>query len=209
MKRIFLIAIGALMAVSAYGQAQTSPPTTPPCTLKIAQAPAVRGVKLGMTIEEVLALFPGSAENDRIKSSIAKPDDYPNFGVVAIFVNPGEYSTKNRFAGIADFSFLCLDGRIVEYHVDYQELPGGPIWHRVDDFIAKVADSFKLPPVTNWDRDQNLSSRKTLKCDGFQVQASAGYSAGRLTVSTPDLPHKKQQERLEAYEEKLRREFKP
>jgi len=210
MKQLFLtVAVYTLTALSTYGQTPTAPPTTSPCTLKIAQAPAVRGVKLGMKIDEVLALFPGSAENDGIKLSIRKPDDYPNLGVVGITVFPSQYSTKDRFAGIGGFNFLFLDGRIAEYEVGYQGPPGGPTWPRVDDFIAKLADTFGLPPATDWIANQNLSSHKTLKCDGFQLQASAAGSAGRLTVSTPDLPHKKQQERRATFEEKLRREFKP
>jgi hypothetical protein len=206
MKRIFLAAICTLTALSAYGQAQTAPPAISPCTLNIAKAPAIRGVKLGMKTDEVLALFPGSAENDGIKSSIRKPDDYPNCGVVGITVFPSQYSTKDRFAGIGDFSFLFLDGRIAEYRVAYQGPPSGPTWYRVDDFIAKLADTFGLPPASDWTADQNLSSRKTLKCDGFQLQA---VGSGSLTVSTPEPPYKKQWERRAAYEEKLRRDFKP
>lgn len=59
MKRIFLAAIYTLFALAAYGQAQTTPPGMSPCTLAAAKAPAIRGVKLGMKIDDVLALFSG------------------------------------------------------------------------------------------------------------------------------------------------------
>ena len=209
MRRIFLAALCLLTGISTNGQTQTTSVGISPCTLAVAKAPAIRGVKLGMKIDEVLALFPGSAEKDEIKSAISKADGHPNFGVVSIFVGPREYSTKDRFAGIADYRFLFVDGRIGQYEVEYESLPGGPVWRRVDDWVAKLADAFKLPPATDWTMDQNNFSRKNLRCDGFLVQASNLNFRGSLTVATLDTPFKKQQERREAYEEKLRREFKP
>jgi hypothetical protein len=209
MKRIVLAVICALTAVSAYGQTQTTPPGMSPCTLAAAKAPAIRGVKLGMKIDDVLAMFPGSAEKDEIKSAIAKADGYPNFGIVSIYVRPREYSTKDRFAGIADFRFVFFDGRVDQYEVQYDSPPGGPAWRRVDDWVAKLVDAFGLPAATDWTVDQNLSWQKNLKCDGFQLQASILNFRGNLTVSTLDPPYQKQQERLAAFEEKIRRDFKP
>jgi len=206
MNRISLIvATLALTALSVHGQTQASSS----CKLAIAQAPAIRGVKLGMKVDEVLALFPGSAEKDQIKSAIAKAEDYPNFGIASIFVGPREYSTKERFAGIADFRFTFLDGRVHEYEVEYDSPPGGPVWRRVDDWITKLVDAFGLPAATDWVGDQNLSDRKSLKCDGFRLVASNMNLRGNLSVSSLETPFQKQQERKAVYEEKLRREFKP
>lgn len=209
MKRIFLAAICTLTALSAYGQAQTAPPAIAPCTLNIAKAPAVRGVKLGMKIDEVLAMFPGSAEEVGVKASFDKADGYPKFGTVGISISPSQYSTKDRFAGISGFNFWFLDGRIAQYEVQYQLPPVGPKWNRVDDFIAKMAEAFQLPPVASWAGDQNDASRKSLKCDGFQLQASNLNFRGSLTVATVDTPYKIRQQRQTEFEEKIRREFKP
>jgi hypothetical protein len=93
--------------------------------------------------------------------------------------------------------------------VEYLPTPEGPTWHRIDDFIAKIAESFHLPPATDWIVDKNAQHRKTLWCDGFQLEASILNFRGSLTVSTIDPPYKTQQQRREAFEEKLRREFKP
>ena len=209
MKQIFLAAVLMSTSLAAHGQVQTTPSGISPCTLAVAKAPAVRGVKLGMKIDDVLALFPGSAEKDEIKSTIAKADGYPNFGIVSIFVGPREYSTKDRFAGIADFRFVFFDGRVNQYEVEYESPPGGPAWRRVDDWVTKLADAFGLPAVTDWTVDQYIPSRKSLKCDGFELRASNLNFRGNLTVSTLDPPYKKQQERQAAFEEKMRREFKP
>jgi hypothetical protein len=209
MKRIFLATIFTLIALSAYGQTQTTASGISPCTLKLAQSPAVRGVKLGMKIEDVLTMFPGSAEKDQIKSVIENVDGYPSFGVTTVYVNPWEYSTRDRFAGIADFSFVVLDDRVVKYRVEYAQPPHGPSWRNVSDFVAKLVDSFQLPPTMNWDEDQNVPSQRRLKCDEFQLEASSVNQQGSLTVSTLDPASKKQQERRAAFDEKLRREFKP
>jgi len=208
MRPILLAAICALTAVSAHSQTQTSPPVITPCTLNVAQAPVIRGVKLGMKIAEVLALFPGSAEKDEIKSKIVNVDGYPNFGVTEIFINPQDYSTRDRFAGVSSFYFVFLDGRVVQNQVGYQS---PPTWQRVDDFVAKLSDSFKLQPVTNWQTDKNRPGAKILKCDGFQLEArvSNGGGGAGLTVSTSVPPYEKRQERWKAFDEKARREFKP
>ncbi|MEK6333937.1 MAG: hypothetical protein AABM67_03250 [Acidobacteriota bacterium] len=210
MKRILLATvIFALAALSAYSQTQTPSAGTSACRVAVTQAPAIRGVKLGMKMDEVLALFPGSAENNDIKSAIAKAQGFPNFGLASLYLIPSQYSTKDRFAGISSFRVTFVDGRLNQYEVEYESPPGGPVWRRVDDWITKLSDSFKLPPASTWAADQNLSDRKSLTCDGFQVRASNMNFRGNLSVSTLDTPLQKQMERRAAYEEKLRREFKP
>ena len=210
MKRILLAtAILALTALSANSQTQTPTPVTQACKLAVVQAPAIRGVKLGMKVNEVLALFPGSAENNDVRSSLALAEGFPNFGVASFYVFPREYPTKDRFAGIGNFRFTFADGRLHQYEVEYEPPPGAPVWRKVDDWVGKLADTFGLPAATDWVLDTNISSRKSLKCEGFQMQASNMNFRGNLVVSTLDTPLQKQRERRAAYEDKLRREFKP
>lgn len=203
MKRILSATIIILAAVTIYSQ------TPAPCTLKPAQAPAVRGVKLGMKTEEMLALFPGSSDHDDIKAAISKPEGYPHFGVVEISISPGTYATKERFAGIAGYNFVVVDGRVGQYQVDYLLPPAGPRWTRPEDFVTKIADAFKLPPVANWTTDPNIAFWRILKCDGFQLKASTMNFQGSLTVSTTEAPWMIQQQRQAAFEENIRRDFKP
>ena len=206
MKRTFLAAICTLIALSAYGQTQTTASGVSPCTLNLAQSPAVRGVKLGMNVDDLLQLFPASTA---IRSSIATADGYPHFGSVEVFINPSEYSTRDRFMGIQDFRLVLLDGRVTRYQVEYQQFPFGPTWRKVSDFVTRLAESFKLPSATNWDEDQNTPSQRRLRCDGFQIVASNLNLQGQLTVSTLEPAYKKVQERQAALDEKLRSEFRP
>lgn len=203
MKQSWSATIMILAAFSTYSQ------TPMPCTLKPAHAPTVRGVALGMKTEEVLGLFPGSADEDGIKTALSKPEGYPHFGVVGISISPGRYSSKERFTGIAGYNFLLVDGRVGEYQVTYVPPPNGPKWTRPDDFINKIADAYKLPAAVNWTADPNIGFWKTLRCDGFQVKASTMNFQGSLTVSNMDAPWTMQQQRIAAFEENIRRNFKP
>lgn len=210
MKRILTLASVVMMtAVCAYSQSEVAKVSTSACTLKTSQAPAVRGIKLGMSVEEMLALFPGSAAEDGIKLAVSKADNSPHFGVVGIDIVPSRYSTKERFAGIGNYNFVFLDGRVAQYEVYYQGPPNGPTWRNIDDFIARIADAFQLPAAKDWTALAYNPLTKELKCDGFQLWASNATLNGRLMVATVDAPFKIQKERAAAFEEKARRAFRP
>jgi hypothetical protein len=207
MKSIFAATVLLLVAVSGSSQTPTDQPK--PCSLKLPQSPSVRGVKLGMKAEDVLALFPGSADRDDIRNVLSQGDGYPHFGVVGIQIGPSQYSTKARFEGIASYSFLLVDGRVGEYQVQYTPPPYGPKWPRADAFIAKLAEAYELPPPANWTTDPNLTALKTIKCDGFELKVSTLNFQGVLTVGFTETPWTTQQQRRAAFEEKIRRGFKP
>ena len=208
MKLVLLATLCVLAPVSTYAQAPPSQAKSL-CTLSIAKAPAIRGVKVGMKVDEVLALFPGSAEHEHVKPALANAESFPRFGLFSFFVFPQEFSTRDRFAGITMIKFTFFDGHVREYEVQYDAPPTAPSWTRVDDWITKLADTFKLPPAPDWVAEPNLTTQKSLKCDGFQMKASTVNLRGQLSVSLLDSPLKTQKERQAAYEEKLRQEFKP
>lgn len=209
MKKVLTVATVVIMAaLSAHGQTRVEKATIQPCELK--QAPAVRGIRLGMTTEDLLALFPGSASENGISQAVAKAANYPNFGVTGMQINPSHYSTKERFAGIGYLNFLILDGRLAQFEVNYLgPAPYGPTWRNIDDFITKITDAFELPAAKNWTAQAYNPSTKELKCDGFQLSASNVNLRGSFTVATIDAPFKVQQQRLATFEEKARRDFRP
>ena len=143
MKHIVLSAGLLLTAISIYGQATSTPP--PACTLKIANAPVVRGLKLGMKTDDLLAMFPGRADKEGLAPILAQRTGYPNFGVVNFWVNLYDYPGKDQFRGINSVGFIFIDDKLAQYYVQYDSLPYSPPWPNVDDFIAKVADTFHLP----------------------------------------------------------------
>lgn len=200
------LSLVALVLPQAFAQTQSGQPVSP-CTLTVAQSPAVRGAKLGMSVQELFALFPGSAEKDENKKVMATTNDYPQFGVVQFSIYPSSYVNKDRFLGIEYYDFTVLDGRVERFYVQYKGLPDGPRWSEVDDFIAKLAETLKVPSARDWAVYQGISTRKNIKCNGFEMMASISDS-GSLMVWTQD-PYQKRQERRRIYEERVRREFKP
>src|SRR5260221_4539092 len=56
--------------------AQTNNASTqekPTCQLTLAGAPDIKGFRLGMTADEVLALFPGSKDDAEVRSDLTRP----------------------------------------------------------------------------------------------------------------------------------------
>jgi hypothetical protein len=92
---------------------------------------------------------------------------------------------------------------MVDYYVEYAQPP----WPRLDDFIGKVADTFHLPPASNWTTEN--SAHKKLACDGFRIQAVTHDYRAALKVTTGDDPMKIRSDRRAASEEKQRRDLKP
>src|SRR5437870_5838170 len=113
------ISILLLTFVSAVsGVSQT--PQTSKCKLTLSQV-SIRGVKLGMTTDEVLALFPGAAEEPQNQSSLQRVAGVPSFGLAHRIVTPNrEAINKNNFKGIESYSITLLDGKVVQFDVFYQ-----------------------------------------------------------------------------------------
>ena len=190
--------IGAA-ALSTAGQTATAPAI--PCAVRV--APVIRGIKLGMTTNDVLMIFPGSRETEMVKDALTRGESHESFGLTSFLVFPSQYSSKERFSGISSMNFLFVDGRLVQYGVAYD----GPPWPHSDDFINKIASVFKLPSAENWIVDQGVY--KAVNCDGFRVRTSVNNSGASISVLTGEDPFKIQTERRAAAEEKQRQDFRP
>src|SRR4030095_7098060 len=114
MRHILVSASLLLIAISTYGQ--TDSPQPQPCTLKLSQAPAVRGVKLGMTVDELFPLFPGMSDNAEVQRTISAAEGFPNFGEVAFSIYPSNWGNKEQFAGISNVWVHAFDRRIKEHN---------------------------------------------------------------------------------------------
>jgi hypothetical protein len=196
--------------VSTHLPAKTGDPVT--CSLTTAQAPAIRGIKLGMKTEELLALFPGSSEDFDIKHALATAAGYPNYGYARVqFQQPSvAYAAvfKERFAGINFITVTIFDNLIVEFYVLYAGTYAqpAPVWPKLDDFVAKLSESFILPDAQYW--QPNSDTSKSLKCNGFEIITSnVNWQGSILLRSTTYMDVKK--ERAAVDDEKRRREFKP
>jgi len=203
MRHILVSASLLLIAISTYGQSDNSPQ---PCTLKLSQAPAVRGVKLGMTVDELLPLFPGVSDSVNLKQALAAAEGFPRFGDATFSINPANWGNKERFAGISSYFIHTFDRRIIGLNVQYDGFPSGARWKSADDLIQRFSDSLHLPGPKEWGPDP-YNPLKRLKCDGFEVAVSAG-DQGSIGFYTSSWEGTKR-ERQAAFEEQKRREFKP
>jgi hypothetical protein len=159
-----------------------------------------------MTPKEVLALFPGSAEDAELGSSLARPPS--QFGVSGFVVRPDRYKSRDTFAGINQITFTLLDGRASSFSVGYN----GPEYSHVDKFVAKFIEGTSLPAVDQWSAyvgmDNNL---KILKCTEFEIRVFAGGNGGNLNyVLMSDLvADQKLKDRRKKAREKATPETKP
>lgn len=165
-----------------------------PCTLTLPGAPEIKGLRLGMTADEVLALFPGSREDADVRSDLARPAG--QFGTSNFLIRPAKYESKEKFTGISQISFMLLDGRVSKFTVQYS----GPEYSHVDKFVSKVVEDTNLPSVNQWEAYVGMDNQvKTLTCADFEVRAFIGGSGGILNnVSMRDLVAQKKLHEREA-----------
>jgi hypothetical protein len=163
-----------------------------PCTLTLAGAPDIKGLRLGMTLDQVLALFPGSEDDAEVRMSLSKPPS--QLGSSSFLIKPEKYGSKDTFTGTSQIAFALLDGRVLNFTVSYN----GPQFSHVDKFVAKFVEGTNLPPVDQWAPYVGMDNQlKILKCAEFEVRVFAGGQGGNLNyVSVKDLvADKKLQER--------------
>jgi hypothetical protein len=191
---LLLLLIAGTLTAQTINQSYTG------CDLTKEKAPAIRGIKLGMTADEIHALLPGIGEN--YKDVLLSARRFPEFGYAFLNVNVVDKD-------IEGFNFRLFDDHVVQYYVYYRgpnSVPRGPSWPNADDLIARFADAYHLPGPTNWLPD---AGARVLRCKGFEVQINTSTGVG-IMVREPGTPWvTEQKKRRDAFEEQLRRDFKP
>ena len=146
-----------------------------PCTLKLSEAPVLNGLQLGMTPEQILALFPGSKEDPEIRTALSAPPG--RFGNSALMITPSKYRSAANYKEISRVSFSLLDGHVSNLTIHYT----GTQSPDVDKFIEKFSEGKKLPPADQWKPNEGMDQMKTLQCNGFSIQIFAGGEGGSLS----------------------------
>ena len=170
MKRFFaaVLLVTALFVIpgqTGYGVARAQGA----CTLPLAQAPAVDGLRLGMKADEVLALFPGSRADKEVRASLLAPPG--RVGVSGLTIMPARYSSKEKFPRVTAITLTFLDGRVSTLNVHY----AGPEYKHVDEFLGKFLEGRKLPAAHAWEPYVGMDTQlKTLNCKGFELKVYAG-----------------------------------
>jgi len=175
---------------------QPPSPPKPTCNLTLAQAPAIRGLRLGMTSDELFAIFPAkndSEEFDRAKQ-LKSAGLAPNYGHTNFTFWVSRYSTGDRFTGITVFFFGLFDGRLVSINAQYSNFPKFESQAQVIEIITK---QFGLPEFNEW-------NGASLSCEGFTFQV---VGLNNIRLIDPSY-NKIMEDRIKADEAKKREGFK-
>ena len=137
--------------------------------MALSQSPAINGLKLGMTPEQVLALFPGSKTDEEVQRELSRP---PNrFGVSSFTIKPQKYSSKSKFDRVTQIIFTLFDGRVSTLYVGYDS----PVWEHVDEFVTEFSKGRNLPAADEWEAYVGMDTElKTLNCQEFEIRLFAG-----------------------------------
>lgn len=201
MKKVLLIAL-VLGSVSTAAAQTSNPGASGECKLKLSQAPAIRGIHLGMTANEVLAVFPGAEKNVALRQRLSEP----RFGLITIDLFPSYYESKEKFVGVRSVNFGLLDGVLNFVTITYN----GPEWKSEEQFASKVAETLNLPGVGSW--KQRTQYGRALACDGFEVKVQITPESGSAMITVRNLEkdvNKIVSEREEAIKDEARRAFRP
>jgi len=173
------------------GNSKTAPPAN--CTLALAQAPALRGLRLGLNQAQVLARFPGLSLDradelglSRLRLTLIDVDLYPkgssnrDRGVqldIAAATAEGRSFTADSskfpdLKGVRKIQLRFVDGRLSYVLLGYDD---SFKWNGVDEFAETVSKSLGLPGEWRVPPDsERLGKEKELRCDGFLMAAMIG-----------------------------------
>src|SRR5207247_5855772 len=145
------------------------------CSLTMAAAPVLNGLKLGMTPDEVLVLFSGSKDDAEVKATLARPPS--PLGVSELLIRPAKFESKEKFAGIGHITFNLLDGHVSSFSVGYN----GPEYSHVDKFVEKFVEGTNLPPPDQWQAYVGMDTQlKILTCKDFEIRVFTGDEVGSV-----------------------------
>ena len=145
------------------------------CALTIAGAPPIQQLRLGMSPDEVLPLFPGSKDDPAIKAQLSRPAS--PLGVSEFVIHPDKLESKDRFKGISHLTFGLLDRRVSSINIGYN----GPAYSNVDEFVKKVVAGTSLPPADQWQAYVGMDNQlKILTCQDFEIRVFTGGEGGNL-----------------------------
>jgi hypothetical protein len=172
------------------------------CNIDLSIAPDIRGIRLGLKIEEVKAMFP-----DSLAFKLAPQPDEANVIDSADLTLLDWYQKREKFTGVESISLIFVDGRIVKIGALYDKTAD---WPNVDSFSAQLSKSLALPGWA-WRVPKNADPKiaRVMDCDGFRVIAVA-QPGSRAVLGLVDTAAEKMIEKRRAdIAEKKRQSFKP
>jgi len=181
------------------------PPQNPKCKLTLAQAPVIRGLRLGMTSDELFAVFPANEREEFDRAQRLKSAELPpNYGYTNFQFSLSNYPTKDRFTGIGNLTFGLFDRKVVYMVAEYSDAPQ---FDRVGQLMEIITKQFSLPEFKDWPGYNEYLSNPSLSCDGFTFKVN-GYSRSFSVVLTDPTFNKIMEDRRRSDLAKKREGFK-
>ena len=192
----------AFVTLSAPSQASSPTPAQARCNLTEATAPSIRGLRLGMNTQQLLALFPGIAKKKEMKDAVERAKSATSAEVAYLVFDPATDGDAQQFAGVGSVSAGLYKARVVDLSVLYDGATS-----TVDAWIGRLSEVFKLPSAPNWRQGPSEAPNKVLRCAGIVIEAAiqGGSASVRLTSSE----YLKEIDERKKAEEKKRQEIKP
>lgn len=133
------------------------------CELKVGQAPALRGFRLGMTLLEVSSRFPRYALPEA--DSCARL----NFSLDTATGRLGAYARRpEEFAGVSRLDLAFFDGRLAYLRLTYDRSTS---WGSTDEYLAALSGALGLPASWHKAGEGTADHAHVVGCDGFKVMA--------------------------------------
>jgi hypothetical protein len=205
MRQMILLSLILCVTATIRGQVAGSSSANSQCVLAVAQSPEIRGIRLEMSAEKLMAAFPEELNRTAIDKAIKDSKKPENYGLGRTDLRPAIGVANPKFVDVNWISVDLLDERVTSFTIGYVN----PAWSSVDQFITKLSETLQLPAPEKWGGEPG-SPNKFLKCDGFGVSALANPGTYGGMVSVRDaLASQTVANRREAEKEKARKAFKP
>jgi len=202
MKYAALLIFLACTSLVCAGQTP-SPPGKGKCVLTRAESPEIRGIRLGMTPDQLLAVYPEDLNRLKVSEAIKESKRATNYGVGRFDLRPDRETPNPRFKGLNYITIELLDERVTSFHIGY----AGPQWSTADQFVEKLSEALHLPREP-WEGRGGVS--QSLKCDGFVVNAYASSDTAQNWVQVHDTSAPQVvEDRRQLAKEKERQAFRP
>ncbi|MBA3766652.1 MAG: hypothetical protein H0W99_06625 [Acidobacteria bacterium] len=126
------------------------------CALSLGQSPELRGLRLGMTVEQVKARF-----------KIIETEEADAFGVAKLQLDPGHEGVKSE--AVRDIAIELINERIVSIRLVYNPLDS-PTNYR--EFTERLSKSLGLPQAWKSQANGQTVTGMMLQCAGFKISAA-------------------------------------
>lgn len=154
------------------------------CQLPRELIPSFYGVKLGMSMGEVVSLFPASAGDANVRRALELSKSRDVAGPIRIVI-AAHKATNQDLAEVKEFFFQFRNSRLFSSTALYFS----PRWESVDEFIDRRGHLLNLPVSNTWEPvEGNSRSSKYLICDGIEIRfyAAPARSSNNNYISVTD-----------------------